>query len=275
MNKERRKVEWSLDFDNMRLRAGQFITDMMGGPLEAKKASLHEPLSGAKSCQVKLAFHVGHARVRALETASPNLFEAQLSYVGELEFDASGAAERRILLRQKADIPSDIAAALSRSQDLHWEIGLARGVPLLLELKGGVGDAEIDLSHLLVDAIKMDTGVGRAALTLPGQGKAIQAEIRGGVGLTELRLLAGAFGKLKIKGGVGQMRMRVASGSAIRLQGKTGLGAIDLPASLLPLNDGQANRVWQTANYAAAAQQIDVAFAAGVGRFDLKFAESS
>ncbi len=273
MSKERRKVEWSLDFDNMRVRAGQFVTEMMGEPPEVKEARLHEALAGVESCRVEIAFSVGHASIKALGADSPNLFEANLRYVGELDYDVSGGAQRRIRLGTKANFPNDVAATLGKAEELRWEIGLARHVPLQLELRGGLGEAELDLSQLTVEKLKLDTGLGKAALTLPA-GKQVTAEIRGGVGMTELSLPAGAFGRLKIKGGVGQARIQAVAGSALRLEGKTGLGVIDLPKSLIQVEGGRMKGAWQTADFEAAERQTVIEYVGGVGLFALEFVES-
>lgn len=273
MSKEGRKVEWSLDFDNMRVRAGQFVTEATGGEQEMKQATMREPLSGAESCRVMLAFSIGRATVRALEVGSPNLFEARLSYVGELDFDVSGGAHRQISLRQKSNSPGEFAATMSKAQDLHWDIRLARDLPIQLELRGGVGDAEIDLSNLTVEPIKVDTGVGKVRLALPGSGARVKVDIRGGVGLTELRLPAGAYGSVNIKGGLGQVRAHFARSNALRLESKAGLGHITLPATMLQVGRAGATKTWQTAEFESAEQQIIISYVGGVGRFELEAGE--
>ena len=274
MSKEQRKVEWSLDFENMRVRAGQFVAEVMGGTVEAKKAALQEPLAGATSCRVKLSFSIGRASIEALDAASLNLFEAQLSYIGEYEYEVSGKADRRISLRQKADFPRDVATALSKAQDLYWNVALARHLPFQLELRGGVGEAEIDLSHVQADTVKLDTGVGKVTLTLPAQERLVSVDIRGGVGLTAVRMPAGVCGEVKIKGGVGQVRLQITEGSAVRLEAKSGLGAIKLPASLIQVEDGRAKRAWQTAAFDSAKRPISIRFIGGVGHFELTTRDS-
>ena len=56
MNKQNRKVEWSLDLEDMRVRAGQFVSDTMGGTAEVKTAALAERLDGAASARVEIEF---------------------------------------------------------------------------------------------------------------------------------------------------------------------------------------------------------------------------
>ncbi len=273
MSKERRTVEWSLDLENMRLRAGQFVSDMMGGAVETKTVGLEEELDGAASACVEIEYSVGRATLMALDASSPNLFEAQLKYVGEYEYSVRGTAERIISLRQKGSFPRDIAAMVGKAQDLHWDIALAQSLPLQLKLTGGVGEANIDLGQLQVDDIQITAGVGKVALTLPVQERPISSGIRGGVGMTEVKIPAGAYGNFDIKGGVGEVSVEVSQSAAVRVEGKTGLGAINLPETFIQVaGRGKIapSKAWQTAEFADAERQIFITFSGGVGQFNLR-----
>ena len=273
MSKERRTVEWSLDFEDMRVRAGQFVSDTMGGTAEVKTAALAERLDGAASARVEIEFSVGRATVKALDAGSPNLFEAQLSYVGEYEYTVSGAAERVISLRQRGNFPRDIAATVVHARDLHWDIALAKNLPLQLKLTGGVGEANIDLGQLQVDDVQITTGVGKVALALPVQDQPMALDMRGGVGMTEVKIPAGAYGNFDIKGGVGEVCVEVSQDAAVRVEGKTGLGVINLPETFFQAaGSGKiaTSKAWQTADFADAERQISITFSGGVGQFNLR-----
>ena len=273
MKKQNRKVEWSLDFGDMRVRAGQFVSDTMGGTAEVKTAALAERLDGAASARVEIEFSVGRATVKALDAGSPNLFEAQLSYVGEYEYTVSGAAERVISLRQRGNFPRDIAATVVHARDLHWDIALAKNLPLQLKLTGGVGEANIDLGQLQVDDVQITTGVGKVALALPVQDQPMALDMRGGVGMTEVKIPAGAYGNFDIKGGVGEVCVEVSQDAAVRVEGKTGLGVINLPETFFQAaGSGKiaTSKAWQTADFADAERQISITFSGGVGQFNLR-----
>ena len=273
MSKERRTVEWSLDFEDMRVRAGQFVSDTVGGTAEVKTAALAERLDGAASARVEIEFSVGRATLNALDAGSPNLFEAQLSYVGEYEFTVSGTAERVISLRQRGNFPRDIAATVVHARDLHWDIALAKNLPLQLKLTGGVGEANIDLGQLQVDDVQITTGVGKVALALPVQDQPMALDMRGGVGMTEVKIPAGAYGNFDIKGGVGEVCVEVSQDAAVRVEGKTGLGVINLPETFFQAaGSGKiaTSKAWQTADFADAERQISITFSGGVGQFNLR-----
>ena len=275
MDKQKRKVEWSVDFENMGDRFRQFFSDMMGEEVEVKYAELAAPRDGATSARVEIDFSVGKASLSALAADSDNLFEAKIRYIGEYEFEIDGGDERVISLRQKGRFPSGIAKLIGDNKDLEWNIALAPNIPYQLGIKGGIGETDIDLSNLLADAIKLETGVGKVGLTLPAQVKAFAASINGGVGKTDVSIPAGASGKLKISGGVGEVTVSVAADAALRLKANAGLGKVNLPDGFVHVK-GENNfvgvsGVWESAHFAEAEKQILVDFDGGVGSFSLQY----
>ncbi len=276
MSKEQRRVEWSLDLEHLRVRAGQLVSETMSGSAETKTASLSEARKDAVSATIDIAFPVGQASVRALEAGAPNLFEAELTYVGEYEFAVSGGAERVISLRQKAGAAGEIGALAGKAKDLRWDIALARNLPIRLSMAGGVGEADFDLSGLRLDALRLETGVGKVRVMLPAPGSPLVAAIRGGVGMTEVALLPGAFGVLDIKGGLGGVRLIVSQAIEARVEAKSGLGAIDLAERFLRVSGEKRTKsllVWQTADYVDAEQAMLIRYSGGVGRFGLETSE--
>lgn len=278
MSKQSRKVEWSFDFENVGKQFGQFFKNMMeGGDVELETADLAAALDGAASAQVDIDFSVGRAAVTSLAADSDNLFEAQITYVGEYQFEVSGGAERRISLRQKGRLPSGLGHIFSKAKNLEWHIALAQSIPWDLSLKGGLGETNIDLTHLAVDAIRLDTGVGKVALILPSQDGHFHASISGGVGKTDVTVPAGISGNLKIDGGVGEVKVLVAPNAAIRIKASSGLGQINLPAPFARISGNGgfagADGIWETPDFADAKKHIVIDYNGGVGSFHLKFFE--
>lgn len=277
MSKQSRKAEWSFDFENAGKQFGQFFKNMMGGgDAELETADLAAALDGAASAQVEIDFSVGRAAVTALAADSDNLFEAQIRYVGEYEFEVSGGAERRIALRQKGSLPSDIGPIVSHAKSLEWHIALAQNIPCGLSLKGGLGEASIDLSHIEAGAIRLDTGVGKVALTLPS-GRRFNAIVSGGAGKIDVMVPAGIGGNLKIGGGVGEVKVLVSADAAVRIKASSGLGQISLPAAFARISGSGgfigADGIWETPDFADARKQTAIDYNGGVGGFHLKFFE--
>lgn len=277
MKKQKRKVEWSFDFEEMGDRFRRFFSDVMGDEVEVKSAELDAPRAGAASARVEIDFSVGKASLNALAADSENLFEARINYIGEYEFDISGDDERIISLRQKGPFPRGIGQLIGDNKDLHWDIALAPKIPYQLRITGGIGETDIDLSNLLVDAIQLETGVGRVGLTLPAQGEAFAASIDGGVGKTEVAIPAGSGGKLNISGGIGEVAIAVSADAAVRLMADAGIAKVNLPDTFSRIKGGDGfvglSAVWESANFAEAETQIIIDFDGGVGSLNLEYFE--
>ena len=277
MNKRKRKAEWSFDFENMGERLGQFFSDMAGEEVEVKSAKLAAPRAGATSARIEIAFSVGTANLTALAADSDSLFEAQIDYIGEYEFEVSGGDERVVSLRQKGRLPRGIGRMIGKKTDLIWDIALAPNIPYRLSMNGGIGETNIDLSNLLIDGIKLETGVGKVALILPVQDQAFAAGIDGGVGKTDVVIPAGSGGKLNINGGVGEVTVTVAADAAVRLKADAGIANVNLPNSFTRVKGGHhfvgISGIWESANFAEAEKQIDIDFDGGVGSFSLEYFE--
>ena len=273
MSRGQRKVEWSLDLENMRVRAGQFVTERTGEPAEPKHASLHEKLNNARSAQIHIDRPVGRTTVRALDIDSPSLFHAELRYIGEYEFDVSGGAERIITLRQKGSFSAELPAIIGNAEELHCDIALARGLPLKLKFTGGLGKSQLDLSQLHSERCRVETAVGEVSLTAPLQDAGFALEVIGGVGKTAVRIPAGGKGRLKITGGLGAVGVLVTPGAAVSLSGKVGLGRINLPDGLEQHTGGGkgASGSWQTPGFSEATNQIVIDYKGGIGSFSLDY----
>ncbi len=264
MSKGQRKVEWSLDLENLRVRAGQFVREQLGEPAELKRLSLQEKLAGATAARILIENPIGRTTLGALAADSPNLFQAELQTAGDCEFDVSGGGERVIRLRPagKSATPS----MFSRAQEHYCDIKLARGLPLVLELRGGIGKCQLDLSHLQSERCRLETGVGEVTVTAPLQVAGFALHLIGGVGKAAVRIPAGGAGRLKIAGGLGGVKVSIAPGAALSLNATVGLGQLELLAGL---ESGGAPGNWQTPGFADAANPIEIEYSGGVGSFSL------
>lgn len=274
MSKQKRKVEWSFDFEDIGTRVNEFFSDMAGQDLEVETADLHVMRDDATSSTVRVEFSVGRANVVALPVDSDKLFNANITYVGEYEFDVTGSTDKQISLKQKGSFPRGFGKVMSNAKDLIWNIGLAQNVPHTLRLKGGVGETDIDLTNLTVNSVKMDTGVGKMTLTLPIQQAVMDATINGGVGETQVIVPAGVSGNIDIKGGVGEVTVKVAPNAAVRVDASAGLGDIKLPKQFDRVSgNGHVfgmQGVWETPNFMESDSQIVIDYQGGIGSFRLK-----
>ena len=124
-----------------------------------------------------------------------------------------------------------------------WELGLAPEVPLELEIGLGVGLADIDLTGLTVDDLKVSMGVGRTTVTLPDEG----------------RFYA------KIEGAIGETVVVIPAGMAARIRVDTGLTVHDLPDSYRQQDD-----VYTSPGYASADDRVDLEVDQAIGKITIR-----
>ena len=124
-----------------------------------------------------------------------------------------------------------------------WELGLAPEVPLELEIDLGVGLADIDLTGLTVDDLKVNLGVGRTVVTLPDEG----------------RFYA------RIEGAIGETVVVIPAGLAARIRVDTGLAVSDLP-------DGYQQRgdVYTSPGYDSADDRVDLEVSQAIGKVTIR-----
>jgi len=270
--KSKSVIEWSFSFGDLGDSIQQSLRHL-GVQEEVKTARFSEALGGATSASVRLDLSVGKMIVRPLAD-SDNLIEADVRYIGEIDFNFSGEAEKRVRLGQK-NIPSVVApfkavlGMVANRDDLRWDIALSPNLPLDLDIHGGVGVAKLDLSGLQLKRLKLDGGVGETQLTLPAMPSAYPVDIDGGVGETTVTLADGAAAQMRVDGGVGGVKIRLPGTAAARIEVQGGLGGAKLAPRFRRIQGGDdfigSSGVWETEGFALAAQQIVIAFHGGVG----------
>ncbi len=266
---KKKVVEWSYSFDKLNDTIQEQIKKMGVNvePQEVKHEHFSAGLENAKSAVVQLDLSIGRVNVQALSD-SDSLIEAEIAYIGEIKFDVSGDAEKRVRLGQRHGV-SDTFNQIRNHEDLRWDISLSPNIPLSLDVNGGVGRFDLDLTGLKITGVTMNGGVGDNRLTLPAADKPYSAKIKGGVGSVRATIAEGASVNLSVDGGVGGMKIEVPANAAVQIRVEGGLGGVSLPSRFNRVKGGNdfmgQNGVWETEGYALAAQQIRVDFRGGVG----------
>ena len=279
--KKKRTVEWSVDFENIGDKFRSFFEDFTGdwdGDVELKHATFKDSLEGATSADVKLNFTVAHTTLRALAETSGNLIEADVDYVGEIEFEADGSPNRRVKLRQEGK-------SFFRGRDLFgknkkevkWDIRLTQKLPIALRIKGGVGKSDLDLTGLNLRKLKLNSGVGEMKAIFPVQDETLDVDLKAGVGKTHLVIPSGIATDISIKGGVGEVIVDIAPDVALRVEASTGMGETSVPKHLNKVKGGRnffgGSGIWETDNFAQAERQVHISFKGGIGSFKVRTLE--
>jgi hypothetical protein len=124
---------------------------------------------------------------------------------------------------------------------LDWRIGLSPDPVLELNVEGGASRSELDLRELRVRRLDLRTGASQTTVWLPAN-----------AGVTAVSADAGAA----------QLAFRVAPGVAARIRSQMVLGSTQVDTTRFP---AQGSGRWESADYAAAANRVEIEVRGGVG----------
>jgi hypothetical protein len=244
--------------------------------VEVKTAQYSEPIEDATSAQVNLDLSVGDSTIQAVSDSN-NLIDADLRYVGEVDFRVDGATEKFVTLTSENDNVQwfdFLGVSLSGSEDdeLQWNIGLTPDIPLDLRVNNGVGESIINLANLQITRFDYDSGVGSSTITLADGSYAF--DLNGGVGSATVIFPEGADITADVNAGVGAITLDVPDNAAVHLETTGGIGEISVPSNFNRISGGDddLNRdgVWETEGYSSADVRISITYNGGVGELTVQ-----
>ena len=214
---------------------------------ELKSQRVEAPLDDVQSADVNIDFASGDNRLYALGD-STKLIEGDLSYYGDLRFDASASGSRANLLVDTTVNFPGFNFGFSQAGE-KWDIGLNTRPTYYVDLNLGSGGADLDLSRLKLSGGLVDVGSGSVDLALPA---------------------AGTF-RLEINGGSGSLRIRLPRDAALRVEIDPGSGSFN-PVSRLKMISGpsRTNEVYETDGFGAAPNAITLIIDGGSGSINIE-----
>ncbi len=235
---------------------------------EVQHVELAEPIGDTRSLSVGITSSIGRTTLTELND-SGNLFEADMTFLGDLVFEVDGTEEKTIRLGVRNDNFDSSLFNFFDEGELRWDIGLAPDLPLSLTISAGVGEVHLDLSEISLTGLAVDGGVGAFEILLPAPENFYRVSISGGVGDFRVSVADGADLALELDGGVGAFLVDVPDDAAVSLDGQTGVGDISVPSFMEQVRAntqtvGESGR-WQTPGYDQAGRQIEITYNGGVG----------
>lgn len=258
---------------------GAWYLTHKGTKMEIKHERYTASVGDARSARVKLSLPVGETTIHGIDDAA-TLIDADMKFVGDMAFDAQGDAEKVVNLSQTGDSWTSWANPTNWNWDsgrqLHSTIGLNTTVPMVLDIRGGVGQSQIDLSRLKVNHLDVSGGVGEIRLTLPVKADSLDVRTEVGVGRMELTVPASVSLNARVKGGIGETLINLPYDAAVRLEASSGIGDVNVGSRFQRVSGSGGdwglgkNGVWETANFAAAAQKIVIHYDGGIGQLTVR-----
>lgn len=248
------------------------------GSAGVKKGHYRAPVDDARSADVELHLSVGEARVETLAAGS-DLIDADLTYVGDIHFDVSGAENKVVRLRQTADSTwqwINPATWFNGGGKYDWRIGLTPKIPMRLNIRGGLGQSELNLRHLNVTDLRLSGGAGQMKVMLPASEAGYDARFEGGLGQADLDIPPSTSMTLELRGGVGQINVDLPIDVAVRLRAKGGVGDVKVPSRLVQVRASNAefelgkSGEWESADFESADHRITINYEGGVGELRVR-----
>jgi hypothetical protein len=216
------------------------------------------PIGEATSANVVIAFSDSPVTITS-QTESVDLIDADLTYVGAINFRVTGTVHKIVrLARNEADFL--LFSPLYWDPSLDWKVALTPRIPLNLTLDGGSGESRLDLSALQVTSLKASMGSGASAFTAPAGGPATDMQVTGGSGSMDWSIPSGAALVMHLNGGSGSINIRLPASPMVMLEiREKETGQVSFPTGWLQaptLKDDQA--VWETPGYSASGRGIHI-----------------
>ena len=209
------------------------------GRFSAKVQSLSIPLESARSARIKLDHGAGRLNIQSGASATELLngsFGAEVQTSTRFEAD-----QLQVKLRNSPQF-----WAWAPGESLDWDIRLNPTVPLSLKIDSGASASTLDLTDLKVVDLDIDTGASSTEVSLPANAGNTRVDIDSGASSLVLHLPSGVAASIRIK---------------------SGIASVNVDSNRFPRLDGG---LYQSADYATAANRADITIDTGVGSVDIK-----
>jgi hypothetical protein len=211
---------------------------------------------GAQSARVELRMGAGKVTVRG---GASDLMDATFSYnvpAWKPIVDYVVTNDQGSLLVREPNGTYSFGAKYR----YDWDIRLNSSTPIDLEVKTGAGNANLDLSDMMVRTLTVDAGASSAVIT--GSPKAMTSmDVKTGVGSVNIDLTGDwkNSATVHVDGGVGSIKLLVPRNVGVTVEAKRGLGSISTPGFT---KDGNTYR---NAAYGSSAITLSIDLNVGVG----------
>lgn len=170
------------------------------GPWPAARTEhVLEALQDADRGQITLRFGVGELGIRAL-VDSPNFAEGRIEYArysreaekqfrvnnGQAEFSLQARTQSFPFWRPGEDVGE------------HWNLEFTPRIPLAMRVATGVGDVDLDLSHLKVTELDLGSAVGETTVAFPTAAGKTRASVKAAIGDITVRIPDGVGARIRV-----------------------------------------------------------------------------
>lgn len=199
-------------------------------------SQVRQPLEGATRARLRLLHGAGRLNISS-GAAESNIVEG--SFRGGVSLKSHIDGE---YINVELNTPTRTAFPIFwlPGEALNWDVHLAQGVPINLELEMGANEVRLDLSELMVVDLRIKSGANSAEINLPAN-----------AGHTHAFISCGAA----------SFRVRVPGDVAARIRYSAGLASVTVDTKRFP----RAGGFYQSPDYESAENKVDLVIETGVG----------
>jgi hypothetical protein len=207
-----------------------------GGHMESQKLAL--PVSGVSQAAVQFNHGAGYLRVDS--SVEPGMLLSGTFEGGVECSQVNQGLTNRIDLRPGRQYFWDFPWSFGYHHGFSWTVGLNPDIPLMLEIKTGASETQLDLTHLKVTDLRMETGASSTTVRMPE---------------------AAGFTQAHVQSGVASVDIRIPAQVAARIEVKSGLAGISVDSRRFI----QSGSLYESPDYASAANKVNLFVETGVG----------
>lgn len=198
------------------------------------------PLEGASRARLQVRHGAGRLNIHG--GTQPNDL-AEGDFGGGLDLNTRRNGD---LLDVRMSVPVQVFPSfIGPGYTLDWTFGLARGIPISLDLETGASESHIDLSELLVSDVRLKTGASSNEVTLPANA---------------------GFTRMRAESGAASLVVRIPAGVAASIRAVGGLASIHVDPSRFP----RMGDTYQSPDFNTAANKVDLDIQTGVGSVEIR-----
>jgi hypothetical protein len=199
------------------------------------------PLESATSAEISFKHGAGRLVLDA-NARTGDLLSGSFTGGVTADVDRSGATAK-VTLHTPTDLIFDGGFPFG-GHGYEWRVGITPQIPLSLRFETGASESKFDLSGLKVTDVTLETGASSTEITTPANA---------------------GYTKMKVESGAASVKIIIPQGVGASIHVESGLAGINIDAKRFT-RDGDTYR---SADYATAANKLDLDIETGVGSVDV------
>jgi hypothetical protein len=221
---------------------------------QLKTGHYSTPVDKATSAQVNLGFSAGNLTVHSLSDSNA-LFDANLNYVGDVNFTTEGDTSKTVSLRQGGGMQG---WPFGTGEQVRWDVGLSPKVPTNLSVQSSSGNVTLNLADLKLRGLAVELSSGDVKATLPPSEEAYDVDVHVSSGNLTFVLPDKADVNNKVNISSGNLTFDVPAKAGVQVNVRNlSSGNVNVPPAFKRTAEtGRKTGTWESANYSGADYKI-------------------